>query len=74
MGEILKELLFAPLQLKLISYSKEQQVFNTYVFYLTATKAPIFPKLSEIYLTANLTATSGFNFKVFVEFQFIFSH
>ena len=36
-------------KLKLISYSKEQQVFNTYVIYLSVTKAAIFSKLSEIY-------------------------
>ena len=43
MVKILKILLFAPLQ------TEEQQVFNTYVFYLMVTKAAIFSKLSDIY-------------------------
>ena len=38
MEEILKILLFAPLQTEAHSYSKEQQVFDTYVFHLTVYK------------------------------------
>ena len=51
MEEVLNGYYFSRLyKLKLIFYSKEQQVFNTYAIYLTVTKAVIqFPKLSEIY-------------------------
>ena len=35
--------------MKLIFYSKELQMLNTYAIYFTVTKAAIFPKLSEIY-------------------------
>ena len=49
MEEIVKILLFAPFKNeRLISYSKEQQVFNAYVTYLTVTKDATFPNLSEI--------------------------
>ena len=34
-------------KLKLSSYSKEQQVFNIYAFYLTVTKAGIFPSKTD---------------------------
>lgn len=37
-------------KLKLISYSIEQQVLNSYVIYLTVTKVAIFLKLIEIRL------------------------
>ena len=47
MVQILKILFFVPLQteayLFLLKEQEEQQVFNTYVFYLTVTRAAIFP-------------------------------
>ena len=50
MEEILKMLLFAhhPTEAHFL-HLKEQQMFNTYVIYLTVTKTTVFPKLSEIY-------------------------
>ena len=49
-------------KLNLISYSKGQQVFNTYALILDGKKAVIFPKLTEIYVsrsTMNAIPTSS---------------